>query len=282
MLSVNVVLTGAQLWSGMVANSLSLIGDGALMAIDVVSYGVNLYVELRKVAAGPGKDVTGDRSRIDRLGAGASAAMLAVTTCWLLFDAADRLLADPEEPGAVPEVNGSIIIAFTTVNLVADAGLGLVFWRCGATALLGRADGEGASPAAREGEGPGDDMNLCSALAHLAADAVRGVAVLTCGVLAVAGVVDAARADAVTSLFVCVFVLAATCSLFRVLIRRSVPTAYEEFDADVVAAVSRPKAGRRLRKRDGEGSPEAGGSPSSCSSPSATNTDVEEKGELRE
>lgn len=277
MLSVNVVLTAAQFWSGMVANSLALIGDGSLMAIDAVSYGVNLYVERQKVAAGPGAEVAGDRSRIDRLGAGASAAMLAATNCWLLFVAADRLLADPEEPGAVPQVNGSIIIAFTAVNLVADAGLGLVFWRCGAAALLaGREDRERSCESESVDQG-GDDMNLCSALAHLAADAVRGLAVLTCGVLAVTGVVDATRADAITSLFVCVFVLAATCSLLQVLIRRSAPTAYEEFDADTAEGIPPSKVGLPQQKRNSDRLPGADGSFSSSSSASVSAVDGDER-----
>merc|ERR1712113_90197 len=72
--------------------------------------------------------------------------------------------------------------------------------------------------------------NLCGALAHLAADGVRGVAVLICGILAVAGVVDAAKADAYCSLFVCVFVLFATASLLRVVIRKSAPVAYESYE----------------------------------------------------
>merc|ERR1719266_1153712 len=73
-------------------------------------------------------------------------------------------------------------------------------------------------------------MNLFSALAHLAADGVRGVAVLLAGILAVTGVVDAAKADAYCSLFVCVFVLLAAGSLLRVLIRSSAPQVYEEFE----------------------------------------------------
>lgn len=276
MLSVNIVLTFAQIWSGIVANSLALIGDGSLMAIDVVSYGVNLYVERQKVAAGPDTEAAADRSRIDRLGAGASAAMLAVTNCWLLFVAADRLLADPEEPGAVPEVNGMIIIVFTVVNLVADVGLGLVFWHCGAAALLSGQEDRKSSSVSENVDQGGDDMNLFSALGHLAADAVRGLAVLTCGVLAVAGVVDATRADAVTSLFVCIFVLAATCSLLRVLIRQSSPIAYEEFDAHAAEGVPPSKVGLPQQKRDCHSPPGADGSFSSCSSLSVSVVDGDE------
>lgn len=273
MLCVNIVLTIAQLWSGIIANSLALIGDGSLMAIDAVSYGVNLYVERQKAAAGPNEEVAGDRSRIDRFGAGASAVMLAATNCWLLFIAADRLLADPEELGAVPEVNGSIIIAFTAVNLAADVGLGMVVWRCGAAALLAGQEKSKSSNASASDDVDSDDMNLCSALAHLAADAVRGFAVLACGIFAVTGVVDATRADAVTSLFVCVFVLAAACSLLRVLIRRTVPTAYEEFDADAPEGMPPSQVGLPQRKRDGDVLPEANGSLSSCSSPTASAVD---------
>mmetsp|Transcript_19271 Transcript_19271/g.62775 ORF Transcript_19271/g.62775 Transcript_19271/m.62775 type:complete len:127 (-) Transcript_19271:25-405(-) len=73
-------------------------------------------------------------------------------------------------------------------------------------------------------------MNIFGAFAHLAADGVRGIAVLFAGILAVAGVVDAAKADAYCSLFVCLFVLAAAFTLLRTVLRKSTPTAYEEIE----------------------------------------------------
>eukprot|EP00438_Fugacium_kawagutii_P025425 Skav235050 [mRNA] locus=scaffold824:126532:133948:- [translate_table: standard] len=51
MFGVNSILTGTQIFCGLLANSLSLLGDGALMAMDGVSYAVSLYAEKRKSSA---------------------------------------------------------------------------------------------------------------------------------------------------------------------------------------------------------------------------------------
>lgn len=248
------MLTVAQLACGFVANSLSLLGDGALMGMDGVCYAVSIYAERRKADAR-------DAERADRLGALFSTVMLAVTSCWVLFDVADRLLGDMgrEEPGqGAPqpdgkEVKGSLMVVFTAVNLVGDALVALACWRFGAADLLeGIAEG---SPAARtpggEAEevarsstsGAGNNMNIFGALAHLAADGVRGIAVLVCGILAVAGLVDPAKADAYCSLFVCAFVLAAAVSLLRVLLRKVVPTAYEHVEGPEDADAERQRCG---------------------------------------
>merc|ERR1712125_105906 len=106
------------------------------------------------------------------------------------------------------------MVAFTAINLIADFGIIVACWKCGGGALLGE----------------GDNMNFYGALAHLAADIVRGIAVLICGILAVVGVADPLKTDAYCSLFVCLFVLSATASLLRVLAQKVVPTAYEYVD----------------------------------------------------
>jgi len=234
MLTVNSCLTVMQLVCGFVANSLSLVGDGALMGMDSVSYAVGLYAERRKAEA-----VQAERA--DRLGALFSSVMLAATTIWLLFDVVDRLFNDDKDVVRVPdslgandatqasdgggvEVDGGIMIGFTSVNLIADAAVLLACWRCGGAALLmDSTEAEGQSH---------ENMNFFSALAHLAADVVRGVAVMVCGVLAVVGVVEPAKADAYCSLFVCIFVLVAVGSLLRVLLRKSAPEVYEHMEDD--------------------------------------------------
>ncbi|CAJ1387141.1 unnamed protein product [Effrenium voratum] len=73
MLGVNSLLTGMQIICGFIANSLALLGDGALMAMDGVSYAVSLYAERQKSSAE-------DAKRLDRIAAFFSAAMLAATT----------------------------------------------------------------------------------------------------------------------------------------------------------------------------------------------------------
>jgi len=220
MLCVNSVLTIAELACGVVGNSLSLLADGMLMAMDGVSYCISLWVERRKAAA-----AVADRAKADRLGAFISVVLLVATTCWMLFDVVDRLVGDEDdaenlasdESGspATPvhveeETSGELMIIFTVVNIVAD---GWIFF---ATMKGGGAADE-------------DNMNLSGAFAHLAADFVRGVAVLLCGILAVTGLVQPSKADAYCSVFVCLFVLSAAASMLRTVVRKSNPVAYSQF-----------------------------------------------------
>ncbi|CAJ1453531.1 unnamed protein product [Effrenium voratum] len=230
MLGVNSLLTGMQIICGFIANSLALLGDGALMAMDGVSYAVSLYAERQKSSAE-------DAKRLDRIAAFFSAAMLAATTAWVLFDVVERLVGEERESAVQVngtqldlEVNSVIMIVFTAVNLAADVCVVLCTWQSSKSKLL---------------EEEASNMNLFGALAHLGADMVRGLAVLLAGILAQVGrwagewcecfcfhqvgVVEASKAgtasalqprirslsrqaDAYCSLFVCIFVLLATAS----------------------------------------------------------------------
>merc|ERR1712232_26279 len=179
-------------------------------------YAVGLWVERQKGNAA----AEANKAKADRLGALFSVLLLAVTTTWMLFDAVDRLLGDADSVEEVdvhgtsrPKVSGELMVAFTAINLVADFGIIVACWKCGGGALLGE----------------GENMNLYGALMHLAADIVRGVAVLICGILAVLGVADPLKADAYCSLFVCLFILSATATLVRMLLKRSNPSAYVNF-----------------------------------------------------
>ncbi|CAE7237815.1 unnamed protein product [Symbiodinium natans] len=173
MFGVNSLLTGSQLFCGVLANSLSLLGDAALMAMDGVSYAVSLYAEKKKASAQ-------DAKRLDRAAAFFSAAMLAATTTWVLFDVIERLTGEQRESAIQVsgmgsqlhdiEVNSDIMVGFTSVNLAADVAVVLLTWSCGASQLL--EDGEASN------------LNLFGALAHLGADVVRGLAVLLAGILA--------------------------------------------------------------------------------------------------
>lgn len=220
MFGVNSLLTGTQIFCGAIANSLSLLGDGALMAMDGVSYAVSLYAEKKKASAQ-------DAKRLDRAAAFFSAAMLAATTVWVLFDVIERLTGQERESalqvGSMGsqlhdiQVNSEIMIAFTSLNLAADFVVVLCTWSCGASKLM---------------EEEASNLNLFGALAHLGADVVRGFAVLLAGILAEVGLVQASMADAYCSLFVCIFVLAATASLLKTLLRRSNPLAYAQMEGE--------------------------------------------------
>jgi len=224
MFGVNSLLTGTQIFCGVLANSLSLLGDGALMAMDGVSYAVSLYAEKRKASAQ-------DAKRLDRAAAFFSAAMLAATTVWVFFDVIERLTGQERESALQVtglgsqlhdiKVNSDIMIGFTSLNLAADFVVVLCTWSCGASKLLEDQEEEASA-----------NLNLFGALAHLGADVVRGFAVLLAGILAEVGLVQASMADAYCSLFVCIFVLAATASLLKTLLRRSNPLAYVQMEGE--------------------------------------------------
>eukprot|EP00927_Polykrikos_kofoidii_P074952 TRINITY_DN71001_c0_g1_i1.p1 TRINITY_DN71001_c0_g1~~TRINITY_DN71001_c0_g1_i1.p1 ORF type:complete len:311 (-),score=46.45 TRINITY_DN71001_c0_g1_i1:90-1022(-) len=221
MMTVTAVLTVGQLVCGFISNSISLLGDGALMAVDVVSYGVAFWTERTK------DTITDEaRARKDRCGASVSVILLAVTTLFMLFDALDRLFSpgddgdDQDGGGGETKVDARVMVGFTAVNLLGDVGI--IIWSVKFDPGVLRAENRQAD----------ENMNFFGALAHLGADIVRGVAVCVCAILALFGLINPAKADAYCSLFVCVFVLAAAGHLLRVLVAKSVPAAYTKFRAD--------------------------------------------------
>ncbi|CAL1141297.1 unnamed protein product, partial [Cladocopium goreaui] len=257
MFGVNSILTGLQIFFGLLANSLSLLGDGALMAMDGASYAVSLYAEKRKSSAE-------DATRLDKRAAFFSAAMLAATTAWVLFDVIERLLGEEREAAIEVfvsrsflldlqqqvngmsqlhdiEVNSDIMIIFTAVNLAADLMVAFCAWNCGASQVLEEEDTS--------------NLNLFGALAHLGADMVRGLAVLLAGILAEANVVDAAKADAYCSLFVCIFVLMATASLLKTVLQKSNPLAYAHVEIADEAHSVHGQATATCLGKSSEGSP---------------------------
>jgi len=282
MLTITCTLTVAQVFCGFVANSLSLVGDGALMAVDGVCYAVGLYSESQKVDAHQAEIA-------DRRGALFSSVMLAVTTCWVLIDVVDRLVGDDSNEaaggGEPAQVNTDIMIGFTAVNLIADVLVVLACWQFGALSILdggstsdkGHGQALENSPGAQEANACDEtnrswdpmakadgNMNIFGAFAHLAADGVRGVAVLICGLLAASGAVDPITADAYCSLFVCVFVLAATVSLLRAVLHKSVSVAYEVMDEQFDSATAGGSCTNRSAPLGRTNSPEHRSGNESC------------------
>lgn len=228
MLTANSMLTVLQLICGVLSNSLSLLGDGMLMGMDSICYAVAIYAETFKMDAK-------QAGRADRFGAMFSIVMLGLTSTWVVFDVIDRLAGDGSSDRPPLQVNSKMMIGFTLVNLVVDSLVAVATYKLGVAAPGGHsADQDGEAAVTRrpseDAKDKGENMNLLGALAHLAADGVRGVAVLVAGSLALAGVVDPVLADAYCSLFVCLFVLAAVVSLLRMLLVKAVPVSYEQVE----------------------------------------------------
>lgn len=174
----NLVLCIVQATCGLIANSLALLGDGMLMGVDVITYVVNIYVERKKSISKRHK------AKVDQLGAIMSLFLLSFTTVWLLIDSLHRLIYPVEGT-----VNGTIMFAFTVLNLLIDALLLRNFLKSGADS---------------------QSMNMKSALLHLGADIIRGFGVLISSCWIWIHPADGITADAICSLFVSVFILVST------------------------------------------------------------------------
>jgi len=174
----NLVLCIVQATCGLIANSLALLGDGMLMSVDVITYVVNIYVERKKSISKRHK------AKVDQLGAIMSLLLLSFTTVWLLIDSLHRLIYPIEGT-----VNGTIMFAFTVLNLLIDALLLRNFLKSGADS---------------------QSMNMKSALLHLGADIIRGFGVLISSCWIYFHPADGIAADAICSLFVSLFILVST------------------------------------------------------------------------
>lgn len=149
-----------------------------LMSVDVITYVVNIYVERKKSISKRHK------AKVDQLGAIMSLLLLSFTTVWLLIDSLHRLIYPIEGT-----VNGTIMFAFTVLNLLIDALLLRNFLKSGADS---------------------QSMNMKSALLHLGADIIRGFGVLISSCWIYFHPADGIAADAICSLFVSLFILVST------------------------------------------------------------------------
>jgi len=185
------------------------------MITDALAYGINIYVESQRL------ENIRKRKRADRFGGMVSLLILSATTIWLLADAIQRLLAPKEESS----VDGKLMFIFTGFNIIADFYL---FY------LMSQ---EGSS---------GTSMNMKSAVLHLGADLLRGIAVVFVGIWIYVKHTHGVVMDAVCSIFVSVFILIGALQLASELLRaginaiqgEEVNIEFEEFhytDSDVEA-----------------------------------------------
>ncbi len=153
-IGLNVVIVAAQIVFGFAAGSLGLISDAGHNLTDVAALILSL-IAVRVARRRPTSSRSFGWHRGTILAAQANAAMILVLTVWIVYESIRRLI-DP------PPVEGAIVLIVALVAFVAN----------GVSALVVRE---------RPADGDTADLNMRSALLHLASDAVASLGVALAG-----------------------------------------------------------------------------------------------------
>ncbi len=153
-IGLNVVIVVAQIVFGFAAGSLGLISDAGHNLTDVAALVLSL-IAVRVARRRPTSSRSYGWHRGTILAAQANAAMILVLTVWIVYESIRRLI-DP------PPVEGAIVLVVALVAFVAN----------GISALVVRERPEAGDTA---------DLNMRSALLHLASDAVASLGVALAG-----------------------------------------------------------------------------------------------------
>lgn len=153
-IGLNVVIVAAQIVFGLAAGSLGLISDAGHNLTDVAALILSL-IAVRVARRRPTSSRSFGWHRGTILAAQANAAMILVLTVWIVYESIRRLI-DP------PPVEGAIVLVVALVAFVAN----------GVSAVVVRERSEAGDSA---------DLNMRSALLHLASDALASLGVAVAG-----------------------------------------------------------------------------------------------------
>uniref|UniRef100_A0A7S2RTF9 Cation efflux protein transmembrane domain-containing protein n=1 Tax=Mucochytrium quahogii TaxID=96639 RepID=A0A7S2RTF9_9STRA len=237
------LFTVAQFFGAYFANSLAMVGDCFTMAIDSLTYFLNIYVEYHNLKRA--RTATEEEkaraviasAKLETKVAFVSGLSLILVTAFLIWDSVSRLHSD----AGVDPVNPQIMFAFTLVNLIMNFISCTGFCKqsqfrcrcCGATmaekvrvdedldlrrylgsdSRLPRVssshDDDNYSIGTIENfqSDPGDNLNMMSAFIHLAADTLRSITVFISSLWVWIANGNSVRADAISSLIVCTLIL---------------------------------------------------------------------------
>eukprot|EP00039_Didymoeca_costata_P033191 m.41166 g.41166 ORF g.41166 m.41166 type:complete len:271 (+) comp9740_c0_seq2:135-947(+) len=188
----------AEIVAAFVSHSESLLGDAATMVIDGITYAINLWAETAKKGK---SDV--QKLKIDTIAPAVSTVALIGVTIYVMRDAIERL---KNENGDDQDVNVTVMWIFAAVNLVLDFGNIIMFFM---KKVDGRwkLDCSSCRTCGKDEDAP-DNLNMLSALAHVAADTLRSVAVLFAGLFAqISPADDDNQADAIGAVIVSVAIV---------------------------------------------------------------------------
>ena len=150
-LGLNIVLVVAQVVFGLVAHSLGLLADAGHNLSDVAAVVVSL-VAVRWARRAPTAEHSYGYHRGTILAALVNAAMILAATCFIVYEGIRRL-AHPEP------VRGGVVVVVALAAFAVNAGAALVL------------------------RDAGSDLNMRSALLHMAGDAVASLGVAVAGVV---------------------------------------------------------------------------------------------------
>jgi len=210
------VVSIAQLLGSYIANSLSLLGDSISMGIDTLTFIGNLYAEC---------STSKHRVTIQLVASGVSLVALCLFTISVIVEAVDRLLYSDK-----CTVDPYIVLGFSFVGLVFDitAFLAYYYWGMDPTdpattdpsSTANKQKNQKKEICLEDGVevDVGREMariNMCSALMHVASDALRSITTLIEGLLILYTDLDSENTDAVASLIVSsIIVIGAIGALF--------------------------------------------------------------------
>ena len=173
-LAINLVIVGAQVVVGLVADSLGLLSDAAHNLTDVAGLVLALYaVQLTRRPATTRRSFGWHRGTI--LAAQANAAMILTLTVWILIEGVRRLL-DPRA------VDGGLVVIVAGVAFLANALAAFVVHEPHAHGHAGHAAHAG-HPEAGTDHAAAPDLNMQAAMLHLVSDAAASLGVALAGVV---------------------------------------------------------------------------------------------------
>ena len=170
-------ITCAQFGLALLARSNTLLVDCASMLVDSATYAGNLWAVCRET------NDPEDAARGALVTSGLSILVLAAITAWGLSGA----VQDLRRRHPPDRVNAEIVLILGIFGLVFDAATLLAFRAWGGTEDDEEAGielvGTGEENDFEDIEKTADDMNMCSAFSHVAADTIRSVTSVSLGLL---------------------------------------------------------------------------------------------------
>ena len=170
-------ITCAQFGLALLARSNTLLVDCASMLVDSATYAGNLWAVCRET------NDPEDAARGALVTSGLSILVLAAITAWGLSGA----VSDLRRRHPPDRVNAEIVLILGVFGLVFDAATLLAFRKWGGSDEDDEAGielvGTGEEDDFEDVERTAEDMNMCSAYSHVAADTIRSVTSVSLGLL---------------------------------------------------------------------------------------------------
>eukprot|EP01064_Diplonema_japonicum_P039483 TRINITY_DN9909_c0_g1_i2.p1 TRINITY_DN9909_c0_g1~~TRINITY_DN9909_c0_g1_i2.p1 ORF type:complete len:304 (+),score=63.07 TRINITY_DN9909_c0_g1_i2:47-958(+) len=184
-------ITMAQTVGALLANSMALLADCASMALDAVTYAVNLFAECKE-------ETNLQLARRNQLiSSGLSFLALTGITSFFFYQGLHAVIVkDWEGSDGGDDVNAWIVLAFATAGILFDLISLTPYILYGCPCLKKKSDEEGENVEMAE------QMNLCSALMHVAADLLRSTTTMVESILILQYGINGEEADSYATVIV--------------------------------------------------------------------------------